>query len=208
MKREARTLAAVAGEVRLLKRADGKSTLEGYAAVFWSGDPSSQYELWPGTVERIMPGAFDRAMREDDVRALFNHEPDHILGRSAAKTLRLFSDSKGLRYEIDLPDTQLGRDLGVSLERGDVTGSSFSFVVSDEDWVKEGGLRIRRIKGVNPLFDVGPVTFPAYTGTTAGVRSAADVDEARRALEAWDQAERAREAEAVQVRMRVVGLEA
>ncbi len=125
-----------------------------------------------------MPGAFDRAIREDDVRGLFNHSPDMVLGRTKAKTMRLSVDAMGLAYEIDAPDTQVGRDLVESLRRGDIDGSSFSFTTTDEEWRKEGGVQVRLLKGV-ALYDVGPVTFPAYEATSAAARSDLEARAAR-----------------------------
>ena len=81
------------------KRADGRRAIVGHAAVYYrADDPGTEYQLFPDLKERIMPGAFDRAAREDDVRALFNHQPDNLLGRTTAKTLALTIDEKGLRY--------------------------------------------------------------------------------------------------------------
>ena len=156
--------------VSIERRADGPAMIVGYASVFYDGTPETEYQLWDGYVERIMPGAFDRAIREDDVRGLFNHDPDHLLGRTLAETLRLSVDQRGLRYEIEPPDTQLGRDLVASIERGDLTGSSFAFTVTDEVWRVVEEVHIREIEGVR-LYDVGPVTYPAYEATTTGLRS-------------------------------------
>lgn len=187
---ERRDFTAIVGKPEF-READGKRTIAGTAAVFWNGSPESQYELWPGgPVERIMPGTFARAIQEDDVRALVNHDPNLLLGRKSAGTLRLMETSTGLQYEIDVPDTQVGRDTATSLIRKDMSGSSFSFEITDETWEKAGGLRIRNVKGVR-LYDVGPVTFPAYTSTTAGVRCD-DPKEALDSLEAWE-AEQARQ---------------
>ena len=145
----------------------------------------------PGLVERIMPGAFDRALRDaDDVRALYNHDPNMVLGRTRSGTLSLVSDQRGLRYEIALPDTQLGRDLPALLRRGDVSGSSFSFSLgdraADQSWVKQNdGTTVREIRSA-VLYDVGPVTFPAYAGTSAHTRSLDDIE--REAAEATREA--------------------
>jgi len=146
-------------------------TIHGYAAIFYrAGDRSTQYQLWPGAVERIMPTAFNEALkRGDDVRALFNHDPNLVLGRTKAETLGLAVDQIGLRYEITPIDTSVYRDLVRRLQRGDVDGSSFSFAVEAEEWRVEGDLEIRELHGVK-LFDVGPVTFPAYQATSSGVR--------------------------------------
>lgn len=154
------------------ERADGKKILAGYASVYYNsakrGD--TEYKLWQDMLERISSTAFQRALKEKhDVRALFNHKSDSILGRVSANTLRLSSDNKGLKYEIDLPDTQLGKDVAISVQRGDISGSSFAFNVRGRTIEEIDGVTIRTITDVD-LIDVGPVTFPAYTGTTVGMR--------------------------------------
>lgn len=162
--------------VALEKRADGKGErIAGYAAVFFrEGQAGTEYELWPGYVERVMPGAFDAALKEEhDCRALFNHDPSQLLGRTASETCRLSVDSKGLRYEVDPPDTTVGHNVLEYLRRRDVTGSSFGFEVIDGDMrreTREGqDVWIREVRSVR-LWDVGPVTYPAYTATEAEVR--------------------------------------
>jgi len=158
------------GEVEF--RAEGKRLLAyGYAARF---DTLSQN--LGGFVERIKPGAFAKTVQEADIRALFNHSPDHILGRNKAGTLSVAEDADGLPYEIDLPDNGLGRDLAVSLERGDITGSSFGFRVVNggEEWSEtDTGFALRTLTEV-ALRDVGPVTFPAYTEADSALRSLAE----------------------------------
>lgn len=178
------------GTVRIEKRADGTPQIVGYGAVFYrANDPGTEYELWRNVVERVASQAFASALsRPDDVRGLFNHDPNFVLGRSAAGTMRLSVDERGLRYEIDPPDTQQARDLMASIERGDITGSSFSFSVNKESWSTpaDGGLEVRTIEDVT-LYDVGPVTFPAYEATTTGTRGKAigEHQEARRAYDGW-----------------------
>lgn len=203
--RERRFVENRSAGVRVSKRENGASVIEGYAAVFYrEGDPGTEFALWDDLIERIMPGAFDRAIREgDDVRGLFNHSPSEVLGRSVAKTLRLSVDQIGLRYEIDLPDTQRARDVAVSIERGDISGSSFAFASERIVWVQEEKRMIRQVESVR-LFDVGPVTYPAYEGTSTGVRSS-DVEVIRREANAF-RAERSREADAVALRMREIEL--
>jgi len=190
--RERRFISADACRVRTVKRDAGGTIIEGYAAVFYDPeDPGTEFQLWGDTVERIMAGAFDHVLTEgDDARALFNHSPDHLLGRVTAKTLRLTVDKRGLKYEIDPPDTQLGRDTVISIDRGDLTGSSFCFIVGKTMWILENEgtdheRTIREIHEISELFDVGPVTYPAYESTTAGVRSENDLAEARASFEAW-----------------------
>lgn len=150
---------------------DTIGTISGYAATFYDpANEDTEFELWDDFVERIEPGSFDEAIRNDDVRGAFNHDESKILGRTKSNTLRLSVDKVGLRYEIDLPDTSDARDLAVSLRRGDIDGSSFAFRVTDEHTEKADDVWIRWIRGVK-LFDVGPVSFPAYKATTAGIRS-------------------------------------
>lgn len=190
---------------------EGAGRIAGYAARYWDGTPATQYELWPGLVERIMPGAFDSAIAEDDVRALFNHDPNYILGRTTSGTLKLWSDVFGLRYSIEPPDTQVGKDVKTSLRRRDVSGSSFSFIVEEEMFIRaaDGGADIRELRKVR-LFDVGPVTFPAYASTTSAVRSAAanESDGVRQAHFKWldSQATLRNEADLVAIRMRTIEL--
>lgn len=161
-------------------RDDGEDPgITGLASVFYDGTSRTQYELWMGVVERIMPHAFDRAIREDSVVALFNHDPNWVLGHTRAKTLSLSIDPKGLRYKITPSETRAYQDLREYIAAGSISGSSFSFKVksTDQTWRHEDGIDIREINSVQ-LFDVGPVTFPAYAGTTAGLRSEGDIEEA------------------------------
>lgn len=139
----------------------------GYAAVFNSETTIGDY-----FVESIAPGAFSRALQgNQDIVALFNHEADHVLGRRSVGTLRLSEDGKGLAVEIDPPDTTLGRDLAISIGRGDINSMSFGFRVTDERWTDpENGLPRRQILGVE-LIEVSIVTFPAYEETSIGMRS-------------------------------------
>lgn len=191
--------------VRLEQRDEHDTpTIVGYAAVYYDGTRETEYLLWGEVRERIMPGAFDKTMGDgDDVRALKNHDPNQLLGRLSADTLTLKSDDTGLRYDIDVPDTQVGRDTVVEIKRRDMTGSSFAFVVTDEVWRKEEGVEIREIRGVQ-LFDVGPVTFPAYDATTTGVRADGALDEARESHAWWQAAEVARAARIRGYRVRAV----
>lgn len=187
-------------------RAAGETpTLVGYAAVFNRDAVIAGFFR-----ERIAAGAFDAAIREDDVRALFNHDPNFVLGRNTAGTLRLSEDENGLRYEVDPPDTQVARDLMVSIRRGDVSQSSFGFQVVREEWTtpeNRAELPLRTILEAR-LFDVSPVTYPAYEETTAEARAQAET----LAASALDALQRAQAAEAqagtAQRQLRQVMLEA
>lgn len=161
-------------DVSLQQRAEGDKppVIAGYGSVFYDGTPNTEYRLWEDYIERILPGAFDDVVKRDDVVCLFNHSDNLILGRSSAGTLRLTLDGKGLRYECDAPNTSYSRDLQESLGRGDVKGSSFSFLVAEDRTTKlEDGTWIVEILKIKRLFDVGPVTIPAYTGTEAELRA-------------------------------------
>lgn len=159
------------GEAGIEVREGGQGpVLSGYAAVFdtLSGDLG-------GFVERIRPGAFRDALQTSDVRGLFNHVPDNLLGREGAGTLRLREDDRGLRFEIDLDSDPVADFVRRKVQRRELTGASFAFnVAEDGDEVTyEGGRRIRTILpgGIRQLFDVGPVTFPAYEATSVSARA-------------------------------------
>lgn len=138
----------------------------GYAAVY----NSDSEEMW-GFKERIAPGAFEAALG-DDVRALFNHDANMLLARTKSGTLKLSSDERGLKYEFEAPKTTAGNDLLEMLKRGDVSQSSFAFTVDEERWDEKTGQKpIRTIMKVKRLYDVSPVTYPAYPDTTAAKRS-------------------------------------
>ncbi len=157
-------------------RQEGRS-IAGTASVCYDGSAGSEYELWPGVVERIAPGAFDAHLEQKpDVVALFNHDPNHILGRTP-NTLRLTTDSRGLHYSIDPPDTQVARDLQTSIARGDVRGSSFAFVPTEVEWLTDGERDVRIVRSCR-LYDVSAVTTPAFGGSSVGLRA-----EERSALE-------------------------
>ena len=140
--------------------------ISGYAAVYYDeSDPGTQFEFGPGQAERIMPGAFDRFIEADtDLLGLFNHDKNLILGRRSAGTLRIASNERGLRYTIKESDSQISRDVALWQSNGELLGSSFAFYVVDESYRKEGDGLIREINDVD-LLDVGPVSYPAYSGT-------------------------------------------
>lgn len=163
---------AVTGTVEIRKDGSGSGVVSGYAAIF-NEETVIGGSMW-GFREVIAPGAFTNAVKNDDVRALFNHDANILLGRTASGTLKLVQDKKGLRYEADLPDTQAAQDVRKLIERGDVTGSSFAFVTEEDEWdetpIKKGELPIRTIRKVS-LYDVSPVTYPAYEATSVSARS-------------------------------------
>lgn len=157
-------------ELRVNRDGD-KPKIEGYAAVF---DQLS--EDLGGFREKIRYGAFRKTIKEDDIRALMNHDSNYVLARNVAGTLSLSEDDHGLKIEIDPPDTTWARDLMVSMERGDVDQMSFAFRVRKDgsEWTEKDGLVERELIDVM-LYDVSVVTFPAYPQTIAQVRDAGEV---------------------------------
>ena len=167
-----------------------KPIIRGHAAVF-----NQLSEDLGGFREQIAAGAFAEAIQKDDVRALLNHDPNFVLGRSGAGTLRMTEDAHGLAVEIDPPDTQAARDLLVSMKRGDITQMSFGFSVrpNGQNWAKDdAGQYVRTLTRVR-LFDVSPVTYPAYPQTDVAVRSLTEVRQAEVPPVAWRAALRRRE---------------
>lgn len=150
-------------------RAVGSSSprIEGYAAVF-----NQLSEDLGGFVEQIDPAAFDEAVA-GDVRALWNHDPNYVLGRTSSGTLKLQVDQNGLRVVIHTPDTQWARDAVTSIRRGDVSQMSFKFRTLKDRWAQgDAGKVIRTLLKVE-IYDVSPVTFPAYPQTSVQARSTA-----------------------------------
>ncbi|MFC9651467.1 HK97 family phage prohead protease [Streptomyces sp. NPDC056937] len=149
-------------------RAEGESvTMRGYAYRF-----NELSHNLGGFRERILPGAGADSLTANDVVATFNHDTNNVLGRASSGTLRTGEDAEGGWYEIDLPNTTVGRDLAELLKRKDVRGSSFTFrvkadgqrVASEHD--PETGLPVREITRMD-VVELGPVLNPAYPTTDA-----------------------------------------
>jgi HK97 family phage prohead protease len=156
-------------EVRAQQEEGKPASISGYGAVF-----NSRSNDLGGFVEIIKPGAFDGVL-QDDVRALFNHDPMYVLGRNL-RTMSLSIDDTGLRYDIpEAPNTQTIRDLVIEpMCRGDVTQSSFAFRVAKngDTWYEDDeGVIVREIHKIERLYDVSPVTYPAYEAATSTTRS-------------------------------------
>ena len=159
-------------EIRI-NESDGGPCIEGHAAVFdsWSETLGGIFPF----KEKVRKGAFAESIGRDDIRALFNHDPNYVLGRNRAGTLELVEDDVGLRVRITPPDTSWARDITTSIRRGDISQMSIGFVVEDDEWSSQDGIDTRELKKVR-LFDVSPVTFPAYTATDVGVRAMQEYD--------------------------------
>jgi Escherichia/Staphylococcus phage prohead protease len=145
-----------------------KPKMRGHAAVFNSAADLGYFS------EIIEPGAFAKTIGADDIRALWNHNPDIVLGRNKANTLTLSEDETGLLVEIDPPDTSWGRDLQVSMKRGDISQMSIGFYTIAARAEIRNGVTFRILTEVQ-LLDVSPVTYPAYEATDIAVRSAQDI---------------------------------
>jgi len=147
---------------------DKPPRLVGYASVF-----NKKADIAGWWLEQVAPGAFKKTIRENDIRALWNHNTDLVLGRNKAGTLTLAEDEKGLKVEIVPPDTQAGRDALTSIKRGDVSQMSIAFQAIKQEWFypeDKKELPVRTIKEAK-LYEVSPVTFPAFEATSISARS-------------------------------------
>jgi HK97 family phage prohead protease len=203
---ERRVVPASDFELEMETRADGGTSpkLVGHASVF--DQETTILGLWR---EKVARGAFAKTIKEQDIRALFNHDPNVVLGRKSAGTLDLSEDAKGLATVIRPPDNEWGRPVVDAIKRGDVSGMSISFRIVRQEWRFPD--EAERAAGVLPsrtileakLYDVGPVTFPAFEQTSISARSGdggavLDVpDEARRLLAAQGGASLTPEARAI-----------
>lgn len=169
-------------ELRASKKGSGPGSMTGYAAKF-----NRMSQNLGGFTEILAPGCFDGII-DDDVRCLRNHMDDNLLGRTSSGTLEITLNSIGLKYENELPDTSAGRDTAELVRRGDMSGSSFQFQIApgDEgskwDW-NASPLPVRTVIRVSRLYDVSPVTNPAYLDTEVNMRSFHAALEARNAAE-------------------------
>lgn len=155
----------VTGDIEVRER-NGMPVIEGHAAVF-----NSYSQNLGGFVEQVARGAFTKTIAEQDIRALFNHDPNFVLGRNVAGTLDLAEDNSGLYYRIKPASTTYANDLMVSLKRGDISQSSFGFYTppDGDTWgVTENDFPLRTLRQVI-LVDVSPVTYPAYLDADSGV---------------------------------------
>lgn len=140
--------------------------IRGHAAVF--GQVAT---LKGGRLEQVGEGAFTRALEDSDVRALWNHDPSKLLGTEHAGTLAVEVDTRGLGFDVELPDTSYAHDLRTLVDRGDLNGGSFGFIPDKVEMRSEGGHRVTTHTDVARLVDVSVVTFPAYEGAGVALRS-------------------------------------
>lgn len=167
----------IPGEIEVRATPSGSPIIRGYAAVF---DAMTEINDWFGSYGEIVGrGCFTKTLGDGaDVRCLYNHDPNFVLGRTKSGTLQCAEDSHGLSYEATPPDTQWARDLCETMRRGDVDGSSFGFRVVRERWGSmpdpdsDGEMMDCRTLLEVQLYDVSPVTFPAYPQADSSVRAA------------------------------------
>jgi HK97 family phage prohead protease len=146
--------------------ASGPGTGVGYAVRYnsWADIGGG---LWK---ERFAPGAFSASVASDDVLALHSHDTGRVVGRKGAGTLSLRDDAQGVAFENPLPDNSDGRDLTVSIDRGDIPGMSFGFVSRREEWNDATDPPERTIFEAR-LVEITYIAAPAYGDTSVGLRS-------------------------------------
>lgn len=163
-----------------IREEDGKRRLEGYFSVF-----DQPYEVVPGWMETIAPGAFDRVLRSGyDVKVLWNHDTNIVLGSTENRTAELREDARGLFGGVEINENdQDAKNVYARVDRRDVTGCSFGFEISrmEESWDEDGTYRTR-IMEVFPLYEVSPCTFPAYTQTSVTARAKETLEAAKKKL--------------------------
>ncbi len=162
-------------QVEVRSDEDGnKKGLSGYAAKF--NEESQPLRDWWGDsfVEVISPGAFKNSLETNTIKALYNHNPDHVLGSTKPGTLKIEEDNVGLRFDLDLPDTNMANDLYEGVKRGDIDGVSFGFRVKEDKWTEvkldDGYKTIRTLREIE-LIEISPTPFPAYEQTEVDCRS-------------------------------------
>lgn len=165
---------ALAQPLELRETDGGGKIAAGFAVVYGSGT-----EIGDSFREVFEAGAFAKAIT-GDVRALFGHDRNRVLGRTVAGTLRLTEEPAGVRYEIDLPDTSDGRDMAISVARGDIRGTSFGFRSVRETWDDTTEPPTRTIHEAE-MFEISPTAFPAYGDTSIALRSLDAARKERRA---------------------------
>jgi hypothetical protein len=205
---ELRTIDSKHANVRIEKRADGKRYISGYAAVFYrDGDTTTEYQLYRDLYERVMKGAFKEAVKEDDVRALMNHDPNMLLARSG-NGLTLREDEVGLFYEFPIDENDPDHlRVAAKLERGDMSGSSFGFEVVERRFLEFKDFDVVELAKVR-LYDVSPCTFPAYEGTSVGIRSTDGIEAIVKERDAWKQSKKQTEVDTLDIQKRQAMAEA
>lgn len=175
MKTETRSI-----EIRALEENEDM-IVEGYAVTF-----NSETNLYENVYEQISSNAFN-GVDFSDVRAFYDHQSSNLLGRTKTGTLQLNTDDSGLKFRLQLPNTQLGRDVYELVKRGDLSQCSFGFIVQSDTWSYNANTDTyhRTIDQIGKLVEVSLVSIPAYDDTTVAVaqRSQKAFKEQKRKLE-------------------------
>jgi HK97 family phage prohead protease len=163
-------------EVKIGK-VDEFPVVEGYGIVY-----DQEVELLPGFFEKVSRKAFTKSLAKRDViKSYFNHDSEKVLSTTNSNPPLTFrDDEKGLYYISPIPPTTYGEDLKINLQRKNVSGSSFAFIVSDEDWEERKDGTIHRNIREGEIFEIGPVTDPAYVQTGAALRTTKELYESRK----------------------------
>lgn len=182
----------ISQEIKTETRTEGEVTeriVAGYAAVF-----NTKTKLSERVEEMIKPGAFSSSLG-GDVRALWSHNSDMVIGRTKNGSLELKEDQFGLNFRLKLPDTQQGRDAYTLISQGFVTGVSFGFRVKKDSWTRgeNNAPHLRTLEEVD-LLEVSPTAFPAYAETSVSARSAEEILKEYESKLAWEENERSSEA--------------
>lgn len=166
----AETRELISEKIEFRESSNGVRTITGYA-VKWNMKSHPMQEDGIKFTEQFSKGAFSESLTKDDQRALWSHDMSKILGRTKNGSLRLKEDNIGLRFELDLPNTTVGQDVYESVKRGDIDGVSFGFSMEAEEWddKNKGGI-VRTITKAK-LFEISPVTFPAYPDSEVSARN-------------------------------------
>lgn len=152
-------------EIRSAGAAGETRTAAGYAVLY--DQEANVFDLW---VETIAPGAFDKSLQQRDVIAVHSHDTGRVIGRKNAGTLMLRSDARGIAFENPLPDTSDGRDLAVQIDRGDISGMSFGFRATRQEW-DDSVEPPRRTILEGELFEITYTPLPVYKQSEVGLRS-------------------------------------
>lgn len=173
-KLETRLLPVDVSEVRMVGEDEKTRLLQGYGIVY-----NRRTKLYDNMYEIVRPGAATEFLRENpDIKCALNHDRRWLFGRTKSGTLTVTEDEKGVMFKANPPDAQWARDALVSIERGDIDGASFTFLVepNGEKVTKQAdGSYLREILRISKIGELGPVTDPQYIETSAEYRSAQDV---------------------------------
>lgn len=164
-----------------IREENGKRYLEGYFSIF--GEP---YQVWDGWIETIERGAFARYLASgNDVKVLWNHDSNIVLGSTGNGTASLIEDETGLFGSVEINENDSEAVSAYArVARGDVDGCSFGFDIGrQEEWWDEEGIYHTKITEVDPLFEVSPCTFPAYKATSISARAKDSLEDARKRYE-------------------------